>query len=498
MVSHPLFTLENIYRAFMQCRKRKRRTINALIFEENLEENLVALHHELNNGSYHPGAYQAFLVEKPKRREIFAADFRDRVVHHILVHHLEKKWEPIFIYDSYACRQEKGTHKAVYRLRSFTLQATCNQTQKSWYLQLDIKGFFICIDREILFERLFSKERDPMILWLIRTLVFNDPLHACRFRKATRDDFLSLPEHKTLFKATPGCGLPIGNLTSQFFANVYLDLLDQYVKHQLKVRYYVRYCDDFVLLSDHPEQLLAWKNSIQQFLRVHLRLTLNNRTKLRPITDGIDFLGYIVRPNYLLVRRRVIGGLYERLLDAEQQLIQKGMIQSKSGRSVFPWPWSLLQKIYQWLESYQGHLRHAASHRLWCDLLHRFGWLNEYFKWKKYHPCFNYPIARYVRSYYSQKHFFIKQFPNHIILIRLGKFWEITVDHPHRLPQQNWYNKKFTCSFIAHIKQILWKHPVPVVWIEETGQRINTIAQRTLTERWDFNKQNTVLKLGNG
>ena len=128
MVSHPLFTLENIYRAFMQCRKRKRRTINALIFEENLEENLVALHHELNNGSYHPGAYQAFLVEKPKRREIFAADFRDRVVHHILVHHLEKKWEPIFIYDSYACRQEKGTHKAVYRLRSFTLQATCNQT----------------------------------------------------------------------------------------------------------------------------------------------------------------------------------------------------------------------------------------------------------------------------------------------------------------------------------------------------------------------------------
>lgn len=488
MVSHPLFTMENIYRAYVQCRKRKRRTINALIFEENLEENLVLLHHELNSGAYQLGSSQAFLVEKPKRREIFAANFRDRVVHHILVYYLEKKWEKIFIHDSFACRQNKGTHKAVQRLQTFTRQITLNQTQKAWYLQLDIKGFFLAINRNTLFERLCSREKDPVVLWLIRTLVFYEPVRACRLRGATLNDFLSLPDHKTLFKAAPGCGLPIGNLTSQFFANVYLDRLDQYIKHQLKARHYIRYCDDFVLLSKHPDQLRSWKQSIEQFLRAHLYLTVNDRSKLRPITDGIDFLGYIVRPNYLLVRRRVIGGLYERLRKAEQQLIHMGMFQAKEGRSVFPWPWPLLQKVYQWLESYQGHLRHAANYRLWNEVLHRFDWLNEYFRWNKNHPRFNYPKARYIRSYYAQRHHFIRQFPEHILLIRLGDFWEMTADHAHRLPHQNWYNTRFSLNSIPYIKHILWQYPGPIVWIEETGQRIGNIAQRSLTERWGFAK----------
>jgi hypothetical protein len=185
-----LFSLEDLYRAYRRCRRRKRNTLNALRFEQDLEENLVALHEELTAGTYRPGRAVAFLVEKPKRREIFAADFEQ------------------------------------------------------------------------------------------------------------------LPAHKTLFKAAPGCGLPIGNLTSQFFANVYLDALDQFVKHQLKARYYLRYCDDLVLLSTSPAELAVWEAEIESFLSHTLHLTLNDRRRRRPVSDGIDFLGYIVRPDYVLVRRR--------------------------------------------------------------------------------------------------------------------------------------------------------------------------------------------------
>jgi len=352
---HPLFSLENIYRAYRQCRRHKRGTVNAMQFEQNLEENLVSLHEELTTGAYRPGRSIAFLIEKPKRREIFAADFRDRVVHHVLVGHLEPRWERRFIHDSYACRTGKGTHKGVERLQSFTRQVTANGTRRAWYLQLDIRGFFIAIDRHILYERLAARETDPAVLWLIRTLVFYDPAANCVMRRARRADpsassgqaFERLPAHKTLFKASPDCGLPIGNLTSQFFANVYLDALDQFVKHQLKARYYLRYCDDSVLLSAERAVLESWQAAIREFLSNELRLALNDRQRLRPVSDGIDFLGYIVRPDYLLVRRRVVGACYERLARAEEALIQQGLTMDAEGRPVYPWPWPVLEAVYQ-------------------------------------------------------------------------------------------------------------------------------------------------------
>ncbi len=164
--------------------------------------------------------------------------------------------------------------------------------------------------------------------------------------------------------APPDCGLPIGNLTSQFFANVYLDLLDQFVKHRLKARYYVRYCDDVVLLSTDKGELEGWEREISRFLAVRLRLQLNERRKLRPVSDGIDFLGYIVRPDYLLVRRRVVGALRERLLQAEEMLCRAGMGEHENGRVVFPWPWKLLEKIHQWLNSYLAHFGRGLSYRL--------------------------------------------------------------------------------------------------------------------------------------
>lgn len=422
---HPLFSLENIYRAYRRCRRRKRATCNALSFEQDLEENLLALYEELNSGVYAPGRSIAFLVKKPKQREIFAADFRDRVVHHILVGHLEPAWEAKFIHDSYACRKGKGTHKGVERLQGFIRKVTANSSRPAWYLQLDVRGYFATLERNILYERLAAHESDPAVLWLIRIILFHDSTENCRFRKACRADFDRLPPHKTLFKSPPDCGLPIGNLSSQFFANVYLDLLDQFVKHRLKARYYVRYCDDVVLLSTDKGELEGWEREIRRFLAVRLRLQLNERRKLRPVSDGIDFLGYIVRPDYLLVRRRVVGALRERLLHAEEMLCRAGMRAHENGRAVFPWPWRLLEKIHQWLNSYLAHFGKGSSYRLILELRERFDWLDEYFRWAGRKVVFRRPSPRGALRFSQQKMWFINRLPGHVIMVQLGGFWEM-------------------------------------------------------------------------
>ena len=480
--NHPMFSLENIYHAYRQCRRRKRTTHNAMAFEYNLEENLLDLHNELNSRSYRPGSSLAFMIEKPKRREVFAADFRDRVVHHLLINQLEQKWEQRFIYDSHACRTGKGTHKGVERLQMFVRKVTANGSQPAWYLQLDIRGFFLGINRHILFKRLESMENDPTILWLLRLFVFYDPVLECRFRGVSRDDFLQLPDHKTLFKAQPGCGLPIGNLTSQFFANVYLDALDQYVKHQLKVRYYVRYCDDFVLLSRQQDKLQEWNTLIQAFLQENLCLQLNNKKRLRPVTDGIDFLGYIVRFHYCLVRNRIVGALRDRLAQAEQTLIRLGMGASAAGRLIFPWPWPLLQQVYQWLASYRGHMKHANSHRLWGDILVQHSWLREYFIWQGNRPAFRYTPPRLAGNIYQQRNYFLKQFHDHVLLIRFGAYWEITANDVSLLPHKGWLGKRVLASNMDYTW--LWTCGRPVAWIEETGQRKTHIAERVLSVRW--------------
>lgn len=359
-----LFSLENIYQQYIACRKNKRNTANALRFEARQELNLLALQEALVSRSYEPGRSVCFFVRRPKLREVFAADFRDRVVHHVLVSHLEKTWEKVFIHDSYACRKGRGVHAAVTRLQEFMRQATANGTRPAWYLQLDIRNYFMSIDKQRLFDMLVAKlqphrQEDAEARWLTHTLVFHD---------CTRDPFIKgdpalvnrLPAHKTLFHAPPGKGLPIGNLNSQFFANVYLNALDQFVKHELKCRWYVRYCDDFVLLARTPEELQVWKTRIEQFVQEQLDLRLNEtRERLRPLTDGVDFLGYIVRPFHLLVRRRVVGHLREAL-----QQSQAALVHPHATCTEYRFELETLDLLQAQLASYLGHLRRAACHRL--------------------------------------------------------------------------------------------------------------------------------------
>lgn len=352
-----IFSFGNIYRRYLDCRKNKRNTINALKFEINAEENMLKLERELKTKTYRPSRSILFAARKPKLREIFAADFRDRVVHHILVDYLERTWEKIFIYDSYACRKERGTHRAVMRLQSFLRKVSKNGTRKAYYLQLDIKDFFTSIDKKILFELIKKGIKNRDILWLAEKIIFWDCTTSYILRD--REDIIKeIPRNKSLFGKDNKKGLAIGNLTSQFFANVYLNELDQLVKHTLKVKYYIRYVDDFVLLSGTKEELADYREKIEKFLKDKLSLKLHpRRRKLQPILNGIDFLGYIIRKDYILVRRRVINNMKARLRHFERLLTPRPSSQKLT-------PFVILKDMRRSIQSYLGHMRWANSYKL--------------------------------------------------------------------------------------------------------------------------------------
>ena len=302
-----MYSFKEIYQAYLECRKSKRNSLNAIKFEVNLLDNLWEIYEALNSFSYKPKRYIYFLTSSPKLREVFASDFRDRVVHHLLVRDLEPIFEPLFIYDSYSCRKKKGTHLAISRLKRFV-----QNRDYPYYLQLDIKSFFLTIHKNILFEQirktttLRAKERLQRVLYVSNKIIFDDPTKNYRF-KGDKKQLKNLPKHKTLFYASKDRGLAIGNLTSQFFANIYMNGFDNFVKRKLKVKYYMRYVDDMVLLGRTKDELLRWKNEIENYLGVYLKLELRERFYLRKTKEGIDFLGYVVKPSHTLVRQRVVN-----------------------------------------------------------------------------------------------------------------------------------------------------------------------------------------------
>jgi RNA-directed DNA polymerase len=420
----PIFSSENIYRQFLHCRRNKRNTINALRFEYGLEENLLILREELQYKTYRPSRSVCFVVAKPKLREIFAADFRDRVVHHILVNALDKVWEPRFIHDSYACRKGKGTHRAVKQLHTFMRKVSRNNTRKAYFIQLDIRGFFFNINKEILYRIIAKQIRNPGLLWLTRAVIFHDCTENVAF-KGKRALLNNIPVHKTLFNTENKRGLPIGNLTSQFFANVYLNELDQFVKHHLKSRYYIRYCDDFVLLHKEKAKLLEWREKIREFLKTGLRLVLNDqRQTLGPISNGIDFLGYIVRPDYLLVRQRVVNRLKERLSDFESRLIKK---EDPPYVKVI-YDYRLLDKLRATLASYFGHFKWANSNRLQMSLLKRYGFLEWFFKIEGWKIMPKYKIPDNIPTCKLQYRYFKTKFSGDVIFFKKGKYYEFFED----------------------------------------------------------------------
>lgn len=486
-----LFSFENLHRQYLKCRRNKRNTHNALRFEARQELNLLELQAQLQDRNYRPGRSVCFFTTRPKLREIFAADFRDRVVHHILVDYLERIWEPIFIHDSYACRKGKGVHAGVKRLQRFLRQITANGTRPAWYLQLDIRNYFMTIDKTVLFRLLTSKIDDADALWLTRLLVFHDCTEdfVLRGNPALLE---SIPPHKTLFNTPANKGLPIGNLNSQFFANVYLNALDQFVKHELKCRHYLRYCDDFVMLADTPDQLMTWKGRIESFLAERLKLALNpTRQRLAPVSNGIDFLGYIVRRDYLLVRRRVVNHLKEKLRAYEAQLVkeQDSILRYRFDEAV-------LDRLHATLSSYLGHFRLANTQNLWQMIWCRHPFLAVYFQWDE-------ESRKLVRKYKTPKGFdrvqqqyryFRWRFPGDVLFFQVGRFYEFyhtrdaDVAGLLQLTQltQNRRGARFgfPVNMAGLYLQELLKRKMSVLVIEQHGQYWTEIQERVPAWRY--------------
>ena len=288
---YPTITsFENLCLAFQGAARGKRGQPNVAAFEFDLEANLLQLQEELEAKTYQPGPYDSFYIHDPKHRLISAAPFRDRVVHHALVRVIEPIFERSFIADSYANRVGKGTHRALDRAQEFA-------GRHSYVLQCDVRQFFPSVDHAILRSILARKIADRDALWLIdRILASGAGLHDAEYEMVwfPGDD---------LFAANRPRGLPIGNLTSQFWANCLLNPLDHYIQRELRCQGYVRYVDDLLLFNDDKQTLWAWKRAIQKFL-AGLRLALHEReSTVYPVNNGIPFLGFRIYPDHRRLKR---------------------------------------------------------------------------------------------------------------------------------------------------------------------------------------------------
>ncbi|PRH82829.1 reverse transcriptase [Arenimonas caeni] len=362
-------SLRSLHAAWQEARRGKQPSVNQLRFDAQWIDGLLQLQAELSAAAWSPRPSTCFIAARPKAREIHAPDFADRVVHHWLVPQLEAIYEPTFIHDSFANRRGKGTHAAVRRLQQFVRQVHSGQGG-GWYLQLDVHNFFNSIHRPTLWQllkrRIVRNGLPPVVQATTHALLRRSPLAAGVTYRASTAERAAVPPHKQLENAAPGCGLPIGNLSSQFFANVYLDQLDQFVKHVLKAPRYLRYVDDFVLVHQDRVQLADWQARIERFLADHLQLRLKADVRLKPLEAGIDFLGYVVRPTHTLVRRRVVSHARAALAAWEQRHVQPGCVVATPAE---------LRHVGAVWASYRGHMAQANSRRLQARLRRRFPWL---------------------------------------------------------------------------------------------------------------------------
>ncbi|MBP3448878.1 MAG: hypothetical protein J6K22_00275 [Spirochaetaceae bacterium] len=313
-------TIEEVFEAYYECRKTKRYSSGALEFEVNLEQNLIELFNQLKNRTWTPGKSTCFMVEKPVRREIFAAPFRDRIVHHILIRRLNSTFEKYFIFDSYACRKCKGTHAAIKRVEHFLKSQTNNGNSKTYVLKLDIKGFFMNIPKSLLWQKLsdfidknYKSDTNDFEKYLSKEIIFNEPTKNCMIRSPF-SEWNFLPKDKSLFTTKEGCGLPIGNLTSQVFANFFLSEYDHFIKHTLKVKCYVRYVDDCVFVHKDKEFLKYIIKQSRIFLQKKLQVNLHpKKIYLQNAFNGVEFLGTFIKPNYTVCSHRVKNNFVESL-----------------------------------------------------------------------------------------------------------------------------------------------------------------------------------------
>ena len=318
---------KDLWTAYYEARKHKRNTLNELAFEQNLEHNIFLLYKELAERCYKLSPSICFIVNEPVKREIFAAHFRDRIIHHYIIQKLMPIFENQFIYDCYSCREGKGTLFGIKRLEHFMRSATENYTKEAYIMKLDLSGFFMSINKRILLEmvselieRKYLGDEKDVLLYLTELVIMNDPTRDCIVKGGKRD-WDGLPANKSLFHAKPDRGLPIGNLTSQVFANYYLTPFDRFVKETLKMRYYGRYVDDFFIIHQDKRLLQSQIPVISQYLRGTVQVTLHpKKMYLQPCSCGVTYLGCHIKPwgKYLTFRvQKNIASLVKKLNEIE-------------------------------------------------------------------------------------------------------------------------------------------------------------------------------------
>ncbi len=329
-----IISFENLYSASRKARKGKRVRANVMEFEADIEAELLSLREELKTGTYQPGKYREFTIYERKHRRISAAPYRDRVVHHALCSVIEPLFEPAFIHDSYACRKGKGTHRAVERFTQFSRRCL-------YVLKVDIKQYFPSIDHDILLRKVRRKIKCPETLRLIELIIrgsnIQDPANAY-----FHEDNLFTPYERRR-------GIPIGNLTSQFFANLYLNEFDHYVKEQLRCRHYLRYVDDIAVFADEKDALWKIKNLLSDYLQRERLLLHPGKIHVLPVSKGVDYLGYQVFPGHRLVRK-----------DTTMRFIKKlRKMRKLYNGSKMTWT-DINSSVQAWL----GHVLHADSYGL--------------------------------------------------------------------------------------------------------------------------------------
>jgi len=423
-----MFDFPSVCQAYIACRKGKRSSHNTQRYEVRLLDHLVCTSEALLSRRWSPARSVSFVCTRLKAREIHAADFSDRVVHHILVPKLDTIYEPLFIHDSYSHRKNKGTHAAVNRLQGFMRKVSCNGQRKVFFLQLDIRNFFNRINRTTLLKLLQTRLAKALAQHKIQTVEYDDMIWLCSqllaenaaekaMRRGSKASFDSVPAYKRLANAPEHCGLAIGNLTSQFFDNVYLNELDQFIKHELKCRYYLRYVDDFVFLHESKAQLLLWREQVNRFLADRLNLELKELSKPVSVSSGCDFLGYVTRPQYKLVRRRVFLHCLEKLDALQQEMVR----QHHKGLSLHL-RIDFRDRLQASLASYFGHFQHASAVKLEQMLFMTFPWLKLLFELniEEKHKLTPRWMTVQVRSFQGQISWFESRFSNFMQLVQVG------------------------------------------------------------------------------
>ena len=306
--------MQNLLASWQEFLRGKRKRKDVAEFSVHLMDEISSLHKELADKKYKHGTYQAFKVNDPKPRDIHKASVRDRLLHHAIHRVLSPYFNAKFIYHSYSSRVGKGTHRAIHNFRNFARKVSLNNTRTCWILKCDIKKFFDNIDHEILIEVLSRYLSDPGIIELLKTIIYS-------------------------FSKGPGRGLPLGNLTSQLFVNIYMNEFDQFIKRELKARYYIRFADDFVILHEKRQYLETILPKISLFLESKLRLSLHpNKISIKTSVSGVDFLGWVNFPTHRVLRtstkRRMFRNIKDKRGDESTIRSYLGMISHGNARGL--------------------------------------------------------------------------------------------------------------------------------------------------------------------